>query len=163
MVDDQSFGDLDAFALAAGTNYSRAIDLNGEDFQLRALKYPLLRLSEHGVTEQDRNELVDLAKDIIEERDVTKACETIAGRKSASPIAVAIARIVASARGSQWTAMLGGVVGAHAALSLTLGQQADIAFDVLGAIVGAACLDSAKFVQEAIGTDVKAFVERDIA
>jgi len=58
--------------------------------------------------------------------------------------------------------MLGSVIGAHAALSFSAGGQNDVGFDVVGAIVGAACLDSDKFVQQAIGNDVKAFVERDV-
>jgi hypothetical protein len=133
----------------------------GKIFRLRALKYPLLRLSVHGLSAQDQKELVELAKDVVEERSVTDASEKITGRKSASPIAVAIAEIVVSARGSKWIAMLGSVVGAHAALSLSAGGQNDVGFDVVGAIVGAACLDSEEFVQQAIGNDVKAFVERD--
>jgi len=58
--------------------------------------------------------------------------------------------------------MLGSVIGAHAALSLSLGDERDLGFDIVGAIVGATCLDSETFVQQAIGNDVKEFVERDI-
>ena len=162
MVKLKSSGDVNAFAANAGSLYQRAVDLNREDFQLRALKYPLLRLSVHGLSAQDQKELAELAKDVVEERDATHACEKIASRKSASPIAVAIAGIVASARGSKWTAMLGSVVGAHAALSLSAGGRGDVGFDVVGAIVGAACLDSDKFMQQAIGNDAKAFVEKDV-
>ena len=167
MVKTKSSGDVDAFATNAGRIYQSAVDLNREDFQLRALKYPLLRLSVHGLSAQDQKELAELAKDVVEERDVTHASERITSRKSASPIAVAIAQIVASARGSKWMAMLGSVVGAHAAHSLSAGGHGTVALDaagldVVGAIVGAACLDSEKFLQQVIGNDVKAFVERDI-
>jgi hypothetical protein len=165
MVEVKSTGDVNAFAINAGRLYQGAVDLNREDFGLRALKYPLLRLSVHGLSAEDQKELAALAKAVVEERDVTDACERITGRKSASPIAVAIAKIVASARGSRgskWMAMLGAVIGAHAALSLSAGRRDDVGFDVVGAIVGAACLDSDEFVQQAIGNDVKAFVERDV-
>lgn len=162
MVKLKSSGDVNAFAANAGSLYRQAVDLNREDFRLRALKYPLLRLSVHGLGAEDQMELAALAKDVVEERDVTHTCEKIASRKSASPIAVAIAGIVASARGSKWTAMLGSVVGAHAALSLSAGGRSDVGFDVVGAIVGASCLDSDEFVQQAIGNDAKAFVEKDV-
>jgi hypothetical protein len=162
MVEIKSSGDLDALAANAGRHYQSAADLNREDFQLRALKYPLLRLGGHGLSAQDQKELAKLAKDVVEERDVTNASERITSRKSASPIAVAIAEIVVSARQSKWMAMLGSVVGAHAALSLSAGGKGDVGFDVVGAIVGAACLEGDKFLQQAIGNDVKAFVERDL-
>jgi hypothetical protein len=162
MVEVKSAGDVNAFAADAGRRYQGAIDLNREDFRLRSLKYPLLRLSVHGLGAEDQKELAELAKDIVEEREVTDALDRITNRKSASPIAVAIAGIVGSARGSKWMAMLGAVIGAHAALSLSAGGQGDVGFDVVGAIVGAACLDSAEFVQQVIGNDVKAFVEREV-
>jgi hypothetical protein len=162
MLPVKSSGDVDGLAVNAGTLLQRAVDLNREDFQLRALKYPLLRLSVHGLGAQDQKELAELAKAVVEERDVTDASERITSRKSASPIAVAIANIVRSAPGSKWIAMLGSVVGTHSAFSLSAGGRNDVGFDVVGAIVGATCLASEKFVQQAIGNDVKAFVERDI-
>ena len=162
MMKLRSSGDVVAFAVEAGEFYQRSVDLNREDLGLRALKYPLLRLSVHGLSAEDQKELAALAKDVVEERDVSKAAERIAGRTSASPIAVAIAQIVGSARGSKWMAMLGAIVGAHAALSLSAGEQSDIGFDVVGAIVGAACLENFDFVQQAIGGDVKAFVAREV-
>ena len=162
MLEVKSSGDVAALATDAGRLYLRAVDLNQEDFRLRALKYPLLRLSIHGLSDHDQKELAELAKDVVEERDVTDTCKRITSRKSASPIAVAIAEIVVSARRSKWMAMLGSVVGAHAALSLSAGGQNDVGFDVVGAIVGAACLESGEFLQQVIGNDVKAFVERDL-
>lgn len=163
MNEIKSSGKVAAFAANAGRLYQGAVDLNREDFQLRALKYPLLRLSIHGLSVQDQKELVELAKVVVEERDVTQACEKLTSRKSASPIAVAIAGIVASARGPKWMAMLGSVVGAHAALSLSAGGKGDVGFDVVGAIVGATCLDSDEFLQQVIGSDLKAFVEKDVS
>jgi len=162
MFDVKSSGDLKTLAAEAGSLHRRAVDLNREDFQLRALKYPLLRLSVHGVSDEDQKELAALAKDVIEERDVTRASDRITHRKSASPIAVAIAEIVRSAQGSKWAAMLGSVVGAHAALSLTAGGRNDVGFDIIGAIVGATCFSSDKFLQQVIGNDVKGFVERTV-
>src|SRR5262245_50718964 len=162
MVVVKSAGDVNAFAAEAGTLYLGAVGLNQEDFQLRALKYPLLRLSVHGLSAEDQKDLAELAKDVVDDRDVTAACERITKRTSANPIAVAIAQIVGAARASKWKAMLGSVIGAHAALSLSLGDKDDMGFDILGAIVGATCLDSEAFVQQAIGDDLKAFVERDV-
>ena len=162
MAEVKSSGDVHGFADDAGNLYQGAVGLNREDFELRALKYPLLRLSVHGLSAEDQNELVKLAKDVVDDQDVTAASERITKRKSASPIAVAIAQIVQSTRGSKWIAMLGSVIGAHAALSLSLGDKGDLGFDIVGAIVGAACLDSQAFVQQAIGSDIKEFVERDI-
>jgi hypothetical protein len=162
MSNVKTSGDLNTFAAEAGNLYQHAVGLNREDFQLRALKYPLLRLSIHGVSAEDQKELADLAKDVVEERDVTRASDKITNRKSASPIAVAIADIVRSAQGSKWVTMLGSIVGAHAALSLTAGGRNDVGFDIVGAIVGATCLNSDKFLQEVIGNDIKAFVERDL-
>jgi hypothetical protein len=162
VADLKSTGDVEAFAANAGRLYRGAADLNREDFQLRALKYPLLRLSVHGLSAEDQKDLATLAREVVAERDVTEAAERITGRQSASPIAVAIAGIVVAARGSKWLALLGSVVGAHAALSLSAGARDDVGFDVVGAIVGAACLESGEFVQRAIGNDVLAFVERDV-
>jgi hypothetical protein len=161
MTDIKISGEVSAFAGSAGQRCQSAVDLGREDFQLRALKYPLLRLSIHGLTAQDQRELADLAKDIVGEQDTTTSVNMIVNRKSASPIAIAIARIVESARGSKWLAMLGAVVGAHAALGMSIGSQGDIGLDVLGAIVGAACSENSQFLQQVIGQDVKAFVERD--
>ena len=158
----KSSGDVKAFAHDAGQFYRNAIGLNREDFQLRALKYPLLRLSTDGVTELDRSDLAELAKLAFEEGDVTSAAERIQKRKSASPIAVAIANVVASAQGSKRMAMLGAVIGAHAASARVLsGGSRDAGFDVVGAIVGAACLDSINFVQKVVGDDWKGFAERE--
>jgi len=157
----KSSGDVNGSAAEAGSFALRAVDLNREDFQLRALHYPLLRLSVHGLSDQDQKELVQLAKVVVEERDVTHAVERITNRKSASPIAVAIANIVRMARGPKWNAMLGSVMGAHAAINFSAGGQPDIGLDVVGAIVGAACVESGPFLQQVIGNDVKGFVERE--
>jgi hypothetical protein len=123
MHEIRSSGDVAGFAAGAGRLYLRAVDLNREDFRLRALEYPLLRLSVHGLSDHDQKALAELAKDVVEENDAADAAARITGRESASPIAVAIAEIVASAQGSKWMAMLGSVVGAHAALSLSAGVR----------------------------------------
>jgi hypothetical protein len=157
----KSSGDIKAFAHDAGQSYLNAIGLNREDFQLRALKYPLLRLSTDGLTELDRKELAELAKRAFEEADVADAAERIQKRHSSSPIAVAIANVMLSARVSKRMSMLGAVIGAHAARALSLGTH-DVGFDVVGAIVGAACLDSIDFVQKIVGDDWKGFAERDV-
>jgi hypothetical protein len=156
----KSSGDIEGFAHDAGQFYRNAVSLNREDFQLRALKYPLLRLSTDGLTEHDRKELAELAKLAFAETNVEKAAEKIRSRKSASPIAVAIANVVLSAQGSKRIAMLGAVIGAHAARVLS--NNHDAGFDVVGAIIGATCLNTIDFVQKVVGKDWQGFAERDV-
>jgi hypothetical protein len=156
----KSSGNVETFARDAGQSYSHAIDLGQEDLRLRALKYPLLRLIHEPLHEQDRLELAQLAGLALAEGDVAPVAEAIQHRKS-SPIAVAIAGVVLSARGSKWKAMLGAVIGAHAARGASAGSG-DVGFEVLGAIIGAASLQSHDFLQQIVGNDWKAFVERDV-
>src|SRR4029453_13855578 len=136
MLPMKSSGDVNGSAAEAGMFVLRAVDLNREDFALRALHYPLLGLSVHGLSDQGQEGLVQLWKVVVEERDITPAVEKITNRKSASPIAIAIANIVRMARGPKWNAMLGSVLGAHAAINFSAGGQPDIGLDVVGAIVG---------------------------
>lgn len=152
-------GDIHKFAQDAGQRSRQAFDLNREDFQLRALKYPLLRLQSDGVTEQARNELAELAVLAFDEHDVSKAAEKIQNRNDASPIAVTIAQIVASAMGSKRMAMLGAVMGAHAAHRIS--GKNDAGIDVIAAIIGSVCLQSEKFVKDMIGEQWKEFAQRE--
>ena len=64
MTELKSSGDLDGLAAEAGRFYQRAFDLNREDLGLRALKYPLLRLSVHGLSAEDQKQLAALAKNV---------------------------------------------------------------------------------------------------
>jgi hypothetical protein len=144
-------GDVPTIASSAGaTHYHNATDKSFDDAR-RGLRYVLLRLSLLGLTEQDRAELGELARLAFQESDVTAAANQIKNRAAASPLAIAIADIVASSRGSQRMAMLGAVLGAYAALhAVGDGSGSHIFQGVLGAIAGAVALSTSTFAQNAL-------------
>ena len=53
----------------------------------RALRYPLLRLSLVGLSQQDMKELTELGQAVIQEGDVREAARRIEERRGASPLA----------------------------------------------------------------------------
>ena len=99
----------------------------------RALRYPLLRLSLVGLSQQDMKELTELGQAVIQEGDVREAARRIEERRGASPLAVVIANIVHNAeKRDEREVMLGAIFGAYAGLeSRQMGEA------ILGAIGGA--------------------------
>lgn len=143
--------DVHEFSRVAGSvHYKNAIDISSGSFgdARNGLKYALMRLSLLGLTEQDREQLGELARLAFQESDVTEAANHIKDRKSASPLAVAIADIVteSSAHGGQKMtkmAMLGALFGAYPARN-----DHNLLNGVLGAIAGAVAVATSKFIQD---------------
>jgi len=123
-VDDQEL------AREAANQYLNARGLAFEDARL-GLKYMLLRLSLLGLSTEDQKQLRKLARLAFADEDVTPEADRIKNRKTASPLAVAIAGIVTSAPEKK-AALLGAVFGAYAGLGapgskFTRGIQAAVA------------------------------------
>src|SRR5689334_22268570 len=144
-------GDVAEIARVAGViHYHNAIDKSFDDAR-NGLRYILLRLSLLGLTDQDQAQLGELARLAFQASDVTEAVNQIKNRTSATPLAIAIADIVAASRGSQRIAMLGAVFGAYAALDAAGdGSGSHILQGVLGAIAGAVALSTSAFNQNAL-------------
>src|SRR6266446_2621390 len=87
-VDDQEL------AREAANQYLNARGLAFEDARL-GLKYMLLRLSLLGLSTEDQKQLRKLARLAFADADVTPEADRIKNRKTVSPLAVAIAGIVA--------------------------------------------------------------------
>jgi hypothetical protein len=133
------------FARVAGNHYSNTLSHAFGDARL-GLKFMLLRLSLLGITVQDREQLRDLARLAFYDKDVTKAADRIKKRRTASPLAVAIADVVASAEEKK-LAMLGAVFGAY------------VTGGILGAITGAVALSTSQFVAQQV--EVNRFLEAE--
>jgi hypothetical protein len=145
----------------AGDLYLRAIELHQEDAQARAIKYFLLRLTVGGLKQEEVIQLRELARLAFLEADISKQADQIRQQATASPLAVAIASVVAQARGSKRIAMLGAVLGAHAGHA-TRGSMTNGVPEINGAILGAAVLQARditqQFLEQAMWSD---FLSRD--
>jgi folate-dependent tRNA-U54 methylase TrmFO/GidA len=143
--------DLKQLAQEAGSRYARAVGLGREDLQLRAVKYLLLRLTVGGLHNEELARLRALASAALLESDVSNEAEAIQKKKDSSPLALTLAGIVAEARGSKRAAMLGAVLGAHAAHGARGGEDArDGRAEMQGAVVGAAILETHRMLEEMI-------------
>jgi hypothetical protein len=136
----------------AGEVYRSGIGFSIQDSAL-GLRYPLRRLgSLLRLPEQDREELTELGRIVIQEGDVGEVADRIRERQDASPLAVAVAAIVQEARfsggGDTRGAMLGAVFGAYAGLeSSQTGDEPHVGA-VLGAIGGALAVTTYTQLQE---------------
>jgi hypothetical protein len=145
--------DLKQLGQEAGTRYARAISLGHEDLQLRAVKYLLLRLTVGGLNSEDVDRLRPLARAAFFEEDVTAEVNEVRKSKKSSPLALALADVVAEAKGSKRMAMLGAVLGAHAALGARVDQGAQHGLaEMQGAIVGAAVFETHRLLEQMITT-----------
>ena len=150
--------------VAGSVHYKNAINFSSGSFgdARNGLKYVLMRLTLLGITEQDREQLGELARLAFQESDVMEAANQIKGRSSASPLAVAIADIVAASSeqgGQKMTkmAMLGAVFGAYPAR-----KDHNILNGILGAIAGAVAVTTSKFIQDDMEMKLwRQFVEMD--
>jgi hypothetical protein len=132
--------------LAGSTYYASGIGFLRED-STGGLRYHLLRLSLVGLSEQDREELSELARLAFQGSDVAEAAGRIKQRESASELAVAIADIVSRAQGNKKAALLGAVFGAYAGLE-AVGENSDKRLQaVLGAIAGALAASATSFTE----------------
>jgi hypothetical protein len=118
--------------------------MSPEDLQSSRLSYPLLRLSLLGLTERDREQLLELARFAFQELDVSEAVHRIRDTESASPLAVAIASIVLHAQPSKKMAMLGAVFGAYTGLFDPGGGTLK---GVIGAMAGAVAMSTSEFIR----------------
>lgn len=142
--------DLKRSAQEAGDRYHFAVSMGQEDLERQAMKYLLLRLMAGGLHgEAEVETLRALAGAAFVEADVTSQAGEILKAKESSPLAVTLANVVVAARGSKRTAMIGAVLGAHAAslVSTTAGEEQASAMQ--GAIVGAAIFETRRILDEA--------------
>jgi hypothetical protein len=144
--------DVKQVAQESGRRYESAIALGREDLQLRAVKYLLLRLSVGGLGHDDIAPLRALAGAAFEEDDIEAPLKQLRKGKP-SNLALAIAAVVESARGSKRSAMLGAVLGAHAAHGARINQDArDGAAEMQGAVLGAAVFETHRIFEEMLKT-----------
>jgi hypothetical protein len=121
----------------AASDYSVGTDLALEDAQNGA-RYALLRLrSLVGLTEQDREQLGELARLVFEDEEsaeVRELANQVKTREAASPLAIVIADIVlnSGSKTGRKQAMLGATFGAYAAL-----RSRSVEYACIGAIAGA--------------------------
>jgi hypothetical protein len=141
------------FASAAANQYINARGLAFEDARL-GLKYMLLRLSLLGLSNEDQKQLHKLARLAFADADVTEEADRIKDRKTASPLAIAIAGIVASAPEKK-PALLGAVSGSYAGLNA---QGSKFTRGIVGAVAGAVTLSTNDFVVRA-HIDMNHFLE----
>ena len=155
--------DLKHLAQEAGSRYANAISLGRGDIQQRAIKYLLLRLTVGGLNTKDVDKLRSLASAAFSEADVTSEVNNIQKGKESSPLALAIAGIVAEAQGSKRMAMLGAVLGAHAAHAARVNQDArDGVAEMQGAIVGSSVFETNRFLEQFLGSQTWSdFASRD--
>jgi uncharacterized membrane protein len=146
--------DLDTAATEADGSYDSAIDLSFEDAP-NGLKYALKRVAAvMRLSERDEEELRRLVRLAVEELDVRDAANAITGRADANPVAVALAKVVAAARGSKRSAACGAIFGVYVAFRLD-SQLAG----VIGAVAGAVAASTVAFADER--ADVQ-FLLRDL-
>jgi hypothetical protein len=88
--------DLKELLLKAGDYFKAALELTTEDARA-GLKYHLLRLSLLGLSDQDQKQLCELTEQDFRDQDVTSAADQIKRRKTASPLAVVMAELIATA------------------------------------------------------------------
>ena len=135
--------DLNTAATEAGGSYDSAIDLSFEDAP-NGLKYALRRIAAlMRLSEGDEEELRRLVQLAVQEGDVTEAANAITGRADANPVAVAVAKIIAAARGSKRSAACGAIFGVYVAFRLD-SQLAG----VIGAVAGAVAASTVAFAHE---------------
>ncbi len=130
----------------AGERFDSAAHFGFEDAMLRRLHYHLLRLTTVGLTQQEVQELGELGRLAFDGSDVSQQAAMISQRADTSPLASAIAQIMAQAATGLGgpvrmpAVMLGAVLGAYAALRHAgEGDQSDAAVGgaVGGAVAGA--------------------------
>src|SRR5215831_892140 len=106
----------------AGERFDSAVQFGFEDARLQRLHYHLLRLTSVGLTQQEVRELGELGRLAFGGSGVSQQAAMISQRADTSPLASAIAQIMAEAGGGLGgpvrmpAVMLGAVLGAYAAL-----------------------------------------------
>ena len=92
-----------------------------------------------------------LASSGFQESNVTNEVEDVRKRKDSSPLAVALAGLVDQARGSKRMAMLGAILGAHAARGARGADDSrDGLAEIPGAIVGASMFETHRMLEDMI-------------
>jgi hypothetical protein len=135
--------DLDTAAGEAGGSYERAINLSFED-AANGLKYALRRISSlMRLSERDEEELRQLVDLAVHEGDLTDTAHAITARADAAPVTVALAKIVANARGSKRSAACGALFGVYVAF-----EQDNQLAGIIGAAAGAVAASTIEFAQE---------------
>ena len=130
------------FSHEAGEQFDTAARFGFEDAMQRRLRYHLLRLTVVGLTQQDVQELGELARLAFEGSDVSQQAATISQRVDASPLASAIAEIMQKATAGPGgpvrmpVVMLGAILGAYTALHHA-GEPAQSDAAVAAAVGGA--------------------------
>jgi hypothetical protein len=141
-------------ALKAGESYRAALELTMGDAHA-GLKYHLLRLSLLGLSEQDQKQLRELAELAFRDQDVAPSVDQINARKNASPLAVALADLIATAQHKRM-AVLAAVFGAY--VGLASGSESKVTNGISGAIAGVVAVTTNDFVLHQL--DLTRFIEK---
>jgi len=128
-----------AIAADPAAAYRAAISLAEEDARQRALKYFLMRLEIVGVTLDETEPLRQIAESVIIGADPTSAIEAYLKAPTTSPVGSALATIVLQeVPERRREALLGAILGAHAAAATSFGFKPDPGTIVASAVIGAA-------------------------
>jgi hypothetical protein len=144
---------------AAGEQFRSAAGFAFEDATQRRLRYHLIRLTVVGLTQDDVQDLGELARLAFDDADLTEQANKIKQRANASPLAFAIADILGQAgsvlggRISNKMLMLGSVLGAYTAVATAgsgAGELAETTAAIQGAIGGAVALSTSSVILDNI-------------
>jgi hypothetical protein len=123
------------------------------------LKYILERLTTSGLRMEDVKELQRVGIEILGGGGGDHVLAKISNNKSASPLAISIANVVAAApEPERKSVLLGAILTAHAAEVIS---QRDPTLVIFAAVVGAATARSSSFTQGVIAQDAKGFTHRE--
>jgi hypothetical protein len=170
--------DLEALAQAAQEAYTQTAPVVVEDLQaglgagspgVAMLHYPLLRLRGlQLITEDERVQVEQLLDAVSSGAEVARLSQALQERADASPLAVALARLVPATMASpvrqDWRGMAGVITGAYLGFTTTVlsaatdggsdvNERARVAalVSILGAIGGATATAALAFIREVEG------------
>lgn len=144
------------FARDVRGNYRSVAEFTVEDAQLRRFQYHLLRLSSMELSREEIPDLLELGRLVFQGSDATSHLDKIRQRPGLSPLAAAIADIVAEGGrlGDHRAVLLGAVLGAYTTLigaGESGGEKERHTAAIVGAIAGAAALSTGAFILENLG------------
>jgi hypothetical protein len=144
---------------AAGEQFRSAARFAFEDATQRRLRYHLIRLTVVGLTQEDVQDLSELARLAFQDADLTEQANKVKQRAGVSPLAFAIADILEQAAGvlggrvDNKMLMLGSVLGAYTAVATAgsgAGELAETTVAIQGALGGAVALSTSSVILDNI-------------
>lgn len=132
----------------AGDHFASVFGTSTEDAELMRLRYHLLRLELVGITDDDRRDLLTLARLAFAGEALGEPAGALRARADASPLATAIADIMdrAEGLGNTKAVMVGAILGAYTSLQPVEGVDATTVA-TLGAIAGATAVWTRDFIE----------------